>query len=57
MTLMDPVRLNKAALRRPELQLGSIGGHLHAFPRQAPQDCAVRTIEVAADAALLAEAL
>lgn len=34
MTLMDPVRLNKAALRRPEFRLGSIARHLPALPRQ-----------------------
>jgi len=34
MTLMDPVRLNKAALRRPELRLGSIARHLPALLRQ-----------------------
>jgi hypothetical protein len=34
MTLMAPARLNKAALRRPELRLGSIARHFPALPRQ-----------------------
>jgi hypothetical protein len=41
MIRMDPVRLNKAALRRLELRLGSIGATCRHSPRLVLQDDAL----------------
>ena len=44
MTLMDPVRLNKAARHRLEFRLGGIGAHLPELRRQGLQAPAQRQL-------------